>query len=219
MVAEFCSHVIIGHSERRAIFGESDQDAQRKVAAALDAGADWINDVWGLRYDRNLATLAARAGAPLIVMHNRMQPEDTDYWQRVQSLPFGPIYEYEDVAAEVRDEIKQSLAMAQTLGAPRWLLVTDPGIGFGKTLAQQLELIDRLDEARTPGYPLLFGSSRKSFIGKVLGDLPPEERLEGTLATCVLAAERGADIVRVHDVAATVRAMRMVDAVVRRRST
>jgi dihydropteroate synthase len=96
------------------------------------------------------------------------------------------------------------------------LLVTDPGIGFGKTVAQQLELIDRLDEVRGLGYPLLFGSSRKSFIGKVLGDLPPEERIEGTLATCVLAAERGADIVRVHDVRAAVRSVRMADAIVRR---
>jgi dihydropteroate synthase len=149
-------------------------------------------------------------------MHNRMQPENAAYWQRVQSLPFGPIYEYEDVAAEVGGELEQSLALAQALGAPRWLLVIDPGIGFGKTVAQQLELIDRLDEVRRLGYPLLFGSSRKSFIGKVLGDLPPEKRIEGTLATCVLAVERGADIVRVHDVRAAVRAVRMADAIVRR---
>ena len=99
-------------------------------------------------------------------------------------------------------------------GMPRWLLITDPGIGFGKDLAQNLALIDRLGELRSLGFPLLFGPSRKGFIGKTLGGLPPEQRLEGTIATCVLAIDRGVDILRVHDVKAVARAAQMADAIV-----
>lgn len=184
--------------------------------AALSAGARLLNDVWGLRYDRNLARLATAYNVPLVVMHNRVRPRDPLYAARVMSLPFGPPEEFDDIIGDVCTELEQSLALAQSFGAPRWLLITDPGIGFGKTIEQQLELIDRLNEVRGLGYPLLFGPSRKSFIGKVLGDLPPEERVEGTLATCVLAIDRGADILRVHDVRAASRAVRMADAIVRR---
>ncbi|MCL4862179.1 MAG: dihydropteroate synthase [Caldilineaceae bacterium] len=183
--------------------------------AALAAGAHLINDVWGLRYDRGLARLAAEAGVPLVVMHNRAAPEEAAYRARVMSLPFGPPGAYDDIIGDIADELAQSMALAQGLGLPRWLLIADPGLGFGKTLEQQLELIDRLDGLREGGYPLLFGPSRKRFIGAVLGGLPPEERVEGTLATCVLAIDRGADIIRVHDVRGAVRAARMTDAIVR----
>jgi dihydropteroate synthase/2-amino-4-hydroxy-6-hydroxymethyldihydropteridine diphosphokinase len=183
--------------------------------AALRAGAHLINDVWGLRYDRNLARLAADHGVPLVVMHNRMRPEDAAYRARIASLPVGPPGEYRDIVSDVAAELEQSLALAQSMGVPRWLLVSDPGLGFGKTTEQQLELIHRLAEVRAMGYPLLFGPSRKRFIGQVLGDLPPAERVEGTLASCVLAIDRGADLLRVHDVRAATRAARLADAIVR----
>lgn len=189
---------------------------RREVAqAALDAGAHLINDVWGLRYDRELARLAADRGAALALMHNRMQPEDAGYRARVASLPVGPPNEYDDIAGDITHELEQSLALAQASGVPRWLLIADPGLGFGKNTEQQLELIHRLGEVRELGYPLLFGPSRKRFIGQVLGDLPPQERVEGTLAACVLAIDRGADVIRVHDVRAAARAARLADAVVR----
>jgi dihydropteroate synthase/2-amino-4-hydroxy-6-hydroxymethyldihydropteridine diphosphokinase len=183
--------------------------------AALAAGAHLINDVWGLRYDRTLARLAAATGAPLVVMHNRVQPEDAAYRERVASLPVGPPAHYTDIVADIRTELAQSLGLAQGLGVPRWQLIVDPGMGFGKSTEQQLELINRLGELREAGYPLLFGPSRKRFIGQVLGDLPPEERVEGTLATCILAIDRGADLLRIHDVPAIARAARMADAIVR----
>jgi dihydropteroate synthase len=179
--------------------------------AALGAGAHIINDIWGLRYDRQLARLAADSSIPLVVMHNRMEPADPAYQTRVQALPFGPANTYEDVVADIQRELEHSLALAQSSGLPRWQLVIDPGLGFGKTAEQQLELLDRLRELKEAGYPLLFGPSRKSFIGKVLGGLPKEERLEGTLAAGVLASDRGADILRVHDVRAASRAARMAE--------
>ncbi len=186
------------------------------ATAALDAGAHLINDVWGLRYDRELASLAAKRGLPLVTMHNRVQPEDPLYQARISDMPFGPAADYTDVVSDINAELGQTLGLAQALGLPRWLLIADPGFGFGKDPAQQLELIDRLGEVRELGYPLLVGVSRKRFIGNVLGGLPPTERVEGTLATCVLAIDRGADILRVHDVRAVSRAARMADAIVRR---
>jgi len=184
--------------------------------AALQAGAHLINDIWGLRFDPQLAHLAVEAAVPLVVMHNRSQPEDVAYQARVQTMPFGPPYVYGDIIEEMMAELRQSLSVAQAAGLPRWLLITDPGIGFGKTLEQHLTLLRRLNELRAMGYPLLFAASRKGFVGKVLGGLPPEERVEGTLATGVLALERGADMLRVHDVRAMSRAARMADAVVRK---
>jgi dihydropteroate synthase len=184
--------------------------------AALRAGAHLINDVWGLRFDPQLAQVAAEATVPLIVTHNRSQPEDVAYQTRVQTTPFGPPYVYGDIIEDMKAELHQSLDVAQAAGLPRWLLITDPGMGFGKTLEQHLTLLRRLNELRAMGYPLLFAASRKGFVGKVLGGLPPEERVEGTLATGVLALERGADMLRVHDVRAMSRAVCMADAVVRK---
>jgi dihydropteroate synthase/2-amino-4-hydroxy-6-hydroxymethyldihydropteridine diphosphokinase len=182
------------------------------AVAALDAGAHWINDVWGLRLFPDLADLAVRHHAPLVVMHNRFQPLPA-YRDRLPSTQ-GSVYA--DLIGEIRAELAESLEIARLAGLPRWLQIIDPGIGFGKTLDQHMELIDHLDALKTDNYPLLFGSSRKRFIGELLGGLPADQRLEGTLATNILAVDRGADIVRVHDVEATVRAVRVVDAVMRR---
>ncbi|MBX2997213.1 MAG: dihydropteroate synthase [Caldilineaceae bacterium] len=181
-------------------------------AAALDAGAHWINDVWGLRLFPDLADLAVRHHAPLVVMHNRFQPLPA-YHNRLASTP-GSVYT--DLLGEIRQELAESLSIATRAGLPRWLQIIDPGIGFGKTLEQHMELINRLDSLKAGNYPLLFGASRKGFIGAALGGLPADQRLEGTLAANVLAVDRGADIVRVHDVAPTVRAVRMADAITRR---
>lgn len=183
------------------------------AAAALDAGAHIINDVWGLRADPDLARLVAARGVPVILMHNRSQPSAVI----VDSLGgsyLGPAYGdfLEDVAAEMLGLAES----AQNAGIPAEQIILDPGIGFGKTVAQNMVLINRIDRFKALGYPLLSGPSRKSFIGRVL-DLPVEERLEGTAATIALSILRGADIVRVHDVRAMVRVARMTDAILRAR--
>lgn len=166
------------------------------AAAALDAGADAINDIWGVAEDDSLATLAASRRVPLVVMHNRAEPR------------------YGDVVAEVIDDLGRALERAGRAGVASANLIVDPGIGFGKTAEHNLELLRRLGELRVLGRPILLGTSRKSTLGKVL-DLPPDQRLEATLATTALGVAAGADIVRVHDVLENVRAARMADAVVR----
>jgi dihydropteroate synthase len=165
--------------------------------AALDAGAHLINDVWGVSQDDSLVRLAAARGVPYAVMHNRAEPS------------------YDDVVREVVADLEAALDRATGLGVPFDRLIVDPGIGFGKTAAHNLAVLRNLDALRVLGRPILLGTSRKSTIGKVLGGVPANERLEGTLATTALAIDRGADIVRVHDVAANVRAARMADAIVR----
>ncbi len=166
------------------------------AAAALDAGADALNDIWGVGPDDALARLAAARGVPLIVMHNREEPV------------------YDDVVAEVVDELRAAVERAVGAGVPLESIIVDPGIGFGKTAGQNLELLARLGSLSSLGRPVLLGTSRKSTLGKVL-DLPPDQRLEATLATTALGIAAGVDIVRVHDVEANVRAARMSDAIVR----
>ncbi|MBX6377184.1 MAG: dihydropteroate synthase [Clostridia bacterium] len=168
------------------------------AAAAVAAGASMINDVWGLQRDPDMAATAARLGVPVVVMHN-------------QSEPVYP----GDLVASIRAFFAESLRLAAAAGVPREHIILDPGFGFGKTPAHNLEVVARLGEFVDMGLPLLLGPSRKSTIGHVLG-LPVQERLEGTVALAVLAAAAGVDIVRVHDVQAAVRALRMADAVVRR---
>ena len=163
---------------------------------ALAAGAAIINDVWGLKADPELARVAAETGAPLALMHN----QQTRRYNRL--LP--------DILAD----LKQSVAVAESAGVPPHNITVDPGIGFGKTPDHNLEILNRLCEFKTLGYPLLVGTSRKSTIGHVL-DLPVEQRLEGTAATVALSIAGGADIVRVHDVKEMVRVCRMTDAIVR----
>jgi dihydropteroate synthase len=185
----------------------------RTAEAALAAGAHIVNDVWGLRADPDLAGVAARYKAPVILMHNRSSWANAEIKERLGGRYIG--MKYEDLLADVRGELLESVAIAQAAGVCDEHILLDPGIGFGKTVEQNLELIDRLDEIRSLGYPVLLGPSRKSFIGYTL-DLPPEQRLEGTAAAAAVGIARGADIIRVHDVEAMVRVARMTDAIVRR---
>jgi len=180
--------------------------------AALEAGAHWINDVWGLRADPYLAEVAAGRKVPLVLMHNRSRPTNAELQQRLGGRYVGMVYR--DLLAEVRLELQESIALAHAAGISDECIILDPGIGFGKTVSQNLELLNRLGDLRALGYPLLIGPSRKSFIGYTL-DLPPDQRLEGTAAAVAVGIVRGADIVRVHDVEFMVRVARMTDAIVR----
>jgi dihydropteroate synthase len=176
--------------------------------AALRAGADWVNDVWGLQADADLAGLCARTGVPVVLMHNRSKAGRAVLGRYVD-------VEYTDLLEDVKRELLASVDIALGAGIKEENIILDPGIGFGKTVEQNLELLNRLDEVKALGYPVLLGPSRKSFIGYTL-DLPPEERVEGTAAAVAVGIDRGADIIRVHDVAAMARVARMTDAIVRR---
>ena len=180
--------------------------------AALAAGADWINDVWGLRLDPAMAPLLARVGCPVVIMHNRSQPKDVSQAERLGGRYVGVAYN--DLIDDVMDELGQSIAIAHAAGVQDWQIIIDPGIGFGKTVEQNLQLLRQLDQFKRMGFPILIGPSRKSFIGYTL-DLPPDQRLEGTAAAVAIGIERGADIVRVHDVQAMSRVARMTDRIVR----
>lgn len=181
--------------------------------AALDAGADWINDVWGLRIDPGMVGLVARRGCPIVIMHNRSKPKDVDQAERLGGRYIG--IDYDDLLRDIKSELAAQIDMALDAGVRHEQIIVDPGIGFGKTVEQNLELLDRLGELKTLGYPILSGPSRKSFIGYTL-DIPPDQRMEGTAAAVAISIDRGADIVRVHDVERMVRIARMTDAIVRR---
>jgi dihydropteroate synthase len=161
---------------------------------ALAVGANLVNDVWGLRRDPEMAATVSRAGAPVVLMHNK---------------PGGG---YRDLIGEIAASLLESVELARAAGIREDRIILDPGIGFGKTREENLEIIRRLSELHRLGFPLLIGPSRKSFIGKTL-DLPAGERLEGTAAAVALSIAGGADIVRVHDVKAMVRVARMADAI------
>lgn len=179
---------------------------------ALDAGADWINDVWGLRADPRMADVAACAGVPVVLMHNRSRPANAAVQERLGGRYIG--IPYMDLLGEVKAELLESVGLARAAGVAPENIILDPGIGFGKSVEQNLELVRRLDEIKALGYPLLLGVSRKSFIGYTL-NLTPDQRMEGSLAAGVIGITRGADILRVHDVQATVRAAHIADAVLR----
>lgn len=183
------------------------------AAAALDAGANWINDVWGLRMDPDMAPLAAARGCPIVIMHNRSKPKDVSQEQRLGSRYVG--VRYGELIGDIRQELIEQIEVGLAAGVKKGQIIIDPGIGFGKTVEQNLELIDRLDELKVIGSPILIGPSRKSFIGYTL-DLPPDDRIEGTAAAVAIGIERGADIVRVHDVRAMKRVAVMADSIVRR---
>lgn len=163
---------------------------------ALTVGADLINDVWGVGVDDSLPRLAATRGIPLVVMHNRHEAR------------------YRRLMPEVIGDLRAALDRALRLGVAWDNLIVDPGVGFGKTPEHNLELLRELGSLRALGRPILLGTSRKSTLGRVL-DLGPEDRLEATLATTALGIAAGADIVRVHDVRANVRAARIADAIIR----
>jgi dihydropteroate synthase len=174
--------------------------------AALAAGAEVVNDISALRFDLYIADEAARAGAGLILMHSRGTPAT------MQRLPPAP-----DIFHEVATSLRRSLAMAERRGVARAQVVLDPGIGFGKTAEQNIELIVKLKLLGNefPDVPWLVGTSRKAFIGRLLDDAPPEARLHGTMATVTAAILNGAAIVRVHDVKAAVETARVADALKR----
>ena len=177
--------------------------------AALDAGAAIVNDISALRFDFYVADAVARAGAGLVLMHSRGTPAT------MHRLP--PVA---DIMQEVTHSLRASINMAERRGVKRESIVIDPGIGFGKSQEQNLELIAKVDQliAAFPDYPLLIGTSRKSFIGRILADesgspAPAEDRLHGTMATITAAILRGAHIVRVHDVKAAAETIRVAESI------
>ena len=179
---------------------------------AIKIGARLVNDVWGFRADPALAGVAASAGVPVILMHNRSNPNNAAILEQLGGRYVG--VEYDNLIEDVKKELIESVALAHEAGIPDHKIILDPGIGFGKTVEQNLELLNRLNDIRSLGYPVLLGPSRKSFIGYTL-DLPPDDRVEGTAAAVSVGIVRGADIIRVHDVAEMIRIARMTDAIVR----
>jgi dihydropteroate synthase len=172
--------------------------------AALEAGAEIINDISALRFDERIADEAARCGAGLVLMHSRGTPET------LHTLP--PVAH---ILPEVRESLRRSITLAEGRGVRRASIALDPGIGFGKSQAQNLELLARLGELATEfaEFPLLVGTSRKSFIGRLLGDAPVEARLHGTMASVTAAILGGAHLIRVHDVRAASETARIADAI------
>lgn len=166
------------------------------AAAALDTGAHLVNDVWGVGEDDALLRLAADRATPIVLMHNRAEAR------------------YANLMAEILADLQRAIERAVRSGIAWESIIVDPGFGFGKTAAHNLVLLRELASLRVLGRPILLGTSRKSTLGRVL-DLPPDERVEATLATTALGIAAGVDIVRVHDVRPNVRAARMVDAIVR----
>jgi dihydropteroate synthase len=173
-----------------------DTTSARIAAAALDAGADLINDVWGVAAEPELLSLAAERNIPIVLMHNRVEAR------------------YRSVLAEVIADLQRATDVAVAAGIPWEHVIVDPGIGFGKTPEHSLAVLHDLAALQVLARPILLGTSRKSTIGKVL-DLPADQRVEGTLATTALGVQAGVDIVRVHDVQPNVRTARMADAVIR----
>ncbi len=180
--------------------------------AALRSGAQWINDVWGLHADLEMAGVAAKFHCPIVLMHNRSKPSQADLQERLGGRYIGT--QYQDLIKDVGTELLESVDLAHAAGVADNQVILDPGIGFGKTVEQNLMLVNQLHEIKTLGYPVLLGASRKSFIGYTL-NLPPEERVEGTAAVCAIGIARGADILRVHDVSVMARVARMADALTR----
>ena len=165
--------------------------------ASLELGVEMINDIWGLTKDKNMANVIAKYDAYVCIMHN----QDTTEYNK-------------DIMEAIKEFLQNSIDLALKSGIKKEKIVLDPGIGFGKTFEQNLEVLKRLDEIKTLGYPVLLGTSRKSVIGNVL-NVEPKERLEGTIATTVLGIRDGVDIVRVHDVKENLKAAKMADAIYR----
>ncbi|HEX6716933.1 MAG TPA: dihydropteroate synthase [Pyrinomonadaceae bacterium] len=201
--------VIEALAQRTEVPISVDTTKSEVARAALDAGAAIVNDISALRFDFYVADAVARAGAGLVLMHSRGTPAT------MHRLP--PVA---DIMHEVTSSLRASINMAERRGVKRESIVIDPGIGFGKSLEQNVELIAKLDQliAAFPDYPLLIGTSRKSFIGRILADesgtpAPPEDRLHGSIATITAAILHGAHIVRVHDVKATADTIRVTESI------
>lgn len=193
---------------------------------ALDSGAHLVNDVWGGRMDSGMLPLVAARGVPMVLVHNGRRPKDRALSERSESKDAaasashseqtkGRSIERPYLIASILRELRERIQAALDAGVKTSQIIVDPGIGFGKTVEYNLELMRRLDELRVLGYPILIGPSRKAFVDYTL-DLPPQERIDGTAAAVVLGIAAGVDLVRVHDVRAMVRAARLADAVVRR---
>ena len=162
--------------------------------AALGAGADLVNDIWGLKFDRKIADVIAEKEIPCCLMHNRKQPD------------------YKEFLPDFLEDMRETLAIAKEAGIPDEHIILDPGVGFGKTYENNLEIIHHLECMHELGYPILLGTSRKSVIGLTL-DLPADQRMEGTVATTVIGILKGAAFVRVHDVKENYRALKMTEAI------
>lgn len=185
----------------------------RVAEQSFKSGAQILNDVWGLRADPQLASVAAAFRVPVILMHNRSNPASVEVREQLGNAYLGSTYE--NLVEDVKRELLVSVELAKKAGIEDSHIILDPGIGFGKTREHNLQLINRLNEIRALGFPILLGPSRKSFIGFTL-DLPPDQRVEGTAATIAVGITRGADIIRVHDVREMARVAKMTDAIVRK---
>ena len=179
------------------------------AAAALDCGANLINDVWAAQADPEMAPLMAERGVPVILMHNRSRPNAVLSKERVGAEYIGA--EYSHIVDDISAELSQVVDKLTDAKVSRRQIALDPGIGFGKSVDQNLALLKNLDVLKKRlNFPFVLGTSRKSFIGRIL-DLPIEERLEGTAATVAAGIMQGADIIRVHDVREMVRVARVID--------
>ena len=163
--------------------------------AAIEAGAHMINDIWGAKADPAMAAVAAVYNVPIILMHNRSGEPYSNYWEGFMA------------------DIEESIAIAKQAGVPDEHIILDPGIGFAKNLEQSIETMQRLDELSAMGYPVLLATSRKRMIGSIL-DLPVDERVEGTAATCAYGVMKGCHMMRVHDVKEVARTVKVMDALV-----
>ncbi len=173
----------------------------RVAKAAIEAGADLVNDIWGLKYDQKMAAVIGQAKVPCCLMHNRNMPFED-----------GGKSEQEVFMKEVLADLEKTLQIAKKAGIEEDKIILDPGIGFGKTYQMNLQVMNHLDRLLELGYPILLGASRKSMIGLTL-DLPVDKRLEGTLVTTVLGVLKGCSFVRVHDVKENIRAIKMTKAI------
>lgn len=173
---------------------------------ALEAGATMVNDISGLRFDPDMPKVVAEYDVPVVIMHIKGRPKD---------MQFNP--SYEALIPEIMDYLRISMRLAIKFGVREDRIIIDPGIGFGKTFEHNLKILNNLKEFTLLEKPVAIGVSRKAFIGKILGDLPPMERLEGTAASVAIAIYNGANIVRVHDVKEIVKVARVVDSIMRER--
>ncbi len=169
---------------------------------AVNAGAAIINDISGLRFDHEMKSVAASSGAYLIIMHIKGSP---------RNMQANPVYEA--LLPEIQDYLREGINMALDSGVDEQKIMLDPGIGFGKTLEHNLEILARLDEFKRIGRPVVIGVSRKSFIGRLLGNAPADQRLEGTAAAVAISVIKGADVVRVHDVKEMAKVVKVADAI------
>ena len=165
------------------------------AAAAVGAGADLVNDIWGLKYDKNMAEVIAKSGAACCLMHNREKAE------------------YNSFVEDVLDDLRETIAIAKKAGIADDKIILDPGVGFAKSYEQNLIITNNVDRLNELGYPVLLGTSRKSMIGLTL-DLPSDQRVEGTVATSVIGVMKGCRFVRVHDVLENKRAILMTEAII-----